>query len=402
MIDLVLSLFFFIAAIIGFATAIMVLFSKNKHAEKFFFGLFLCSLAVVSIYNFYMSANTFKDFPHIFIITKSFIFLAAPSAFLYLRSILFSEMEFKKYEWIHFLPFLIYLSMTILLWTGYNSSNLLMGYIALIGNSPYSLLSVTLWLTYAFCQTIMILHYDTKDIKGNHYYNKEVMNWIRIYNLILLVLFSILFTRHLLLGNGTAADDNLCCILISSVLIFTGIWLYFNPQIFNNQNHNSPAMDGAALTAQLEAVPKDREIKNSFLIDKELKIEKKQEISAKLDIAFSVKKLFLKKDFVIRDLSEETGISTHQLSNFINSEFNLHFQDYINLKRIEYFTEMVNEPKWKDFPLEEMTFASGFKSRTTCFRSFVKHTGKSPSQYLKKIRPNAAKPKKKRYDFGTK
>jgi AraC-like DNA-binding protein len=402
MIDLVLLLFFFIAVIVGFATATIALFSKNKHASKFFLGLFLCSLAVVSIHGFYVSANSFKDFPDIFKITKSFIFLAAPSAFLYVRSILFSEKEFKKYEWIHFLPFLICLSMTILLWTGYNNSNHLMDFIFLIENSPYSLLSVTLWLSYAFCQTMMILNYYTESFKGNYYHKKKVLNWVRIYNVEILVLFSALFTRHLLLGSENASDDYLCSILISSILIFTGIWLYFNPHFFDSHNDNSPVMANSALTAQLEEFPKNTEIKNSFLINKELNIERRQEISSKLGIALSVKKLFLKKDFVILDLSQATGISTHQLSNFINSEFNLHFQDYINLQRIEYFTQMSDQREWKDFPLEAMTSASGFKSRTTCFRAFIKHTGKSPSHYLKKISANTAKPKKNRYDFDKK
>jgi len=89
MVDIILSLFFFIATIVGFATSFMVLFSKKNYSKSFFLGLFLFSLAVVSIYNFCLSANGFKDFPDLFLVTKSFIFLVAPSAFLYVRSMLF-------------------------------------------------------------------------------------------------------------------------------------------------------------------------------------------------------------------------------------------------------------------------------------------------------------------------
>jgi AraC-like DNA-binding protein len=38
-----------------------------------------------------------------------------------------------------------------------------------------------------------------------------------------------------------------------------------------------------------------------------------------------------------------------------------------------------------------MAWGSGFKSRTTCFRAFIKHTGKSPSEYFKKIRMDSGK-----------
>lgn len=80
--------------------------------------MFLFSLAVVSVYNFYLSANSFKEFPDLFMIAKSFIFLVAPSAFLYVRSMLFSGRLFKKYDWVHFLPFLVYFTLTVFVWVG--------------------------------------------------------------------------------------------------------------------------------------------------------------------------------------------------------------------------------------------------------------------------------------------
>ncbi|WP_417941088.1 helix-turn-helix domain-containing protein [Flavobacterium sp. RS13.1] len=128
------------------------------------------------------------------------------------------------------------------------------------------------------------------------------------------------------------------------------------------------------------------ENKKGLQIIKELTQEKKEEYLTKLNNVLNDKQLFLRKNFVIRDLSDETGISVHHLSGLINSEFNLHFQDFVNLKRIEYFNKKINDPEWKDLSLEGMAWGSGFKSRTTCFRAFIKHTGKSPSEYFKVIK----------------
>ncbi|WP_244160759.1 helix-turn-helix domain-containing protein [Flavobacterium defluvii] len=197
----------------------------------------------------------------------------------------------------------------------------------------------------------------------------------------ILFLFSTLFV-HFFLMNKVDNIDYSCYILISSVLVFTVGWLYFKPHIFYDTNeietYDFAADDVISFTTQ--------EIKNSMPIVKELTPEKRKLYLAKLDNIFSAKKLFLKKDLVIRDISEETGITVNNLSNLINSEFNLHFQDYINLKRIEYFKEKINDSDWKDLSLEGMAWASGFKSRTTCFRAFIKHTGKSPSEYFRIIR----------------
>lgn len=386
MVDIVLSLFFFIAAIVGFATSFMVLFSKKNYSKSFFLGLFLFSLTVVSVYNFYLSANIFKNFPDLFMITKSFIFLVAPCAFLYVRSMLFSGSAFKKYDWFHFLPFLIYFSLTILVWIGNYTDLNFIDYLSLKVKSPFSILSLSIWMFYAFCQTLMILNYDLKKFKDNHFQKIKILNWIRVYNLMILFLFSTLFV-HFFLINAVNNIDYSCYVLISSVLIFTGGWLYFKPQIFLDEDE----IDELDFVEEDLEIFTSKETKNALPMVKELTPEKKELYISKLENIFASKKLFLKKDLVIRDIAEETGITVNNLSSLINSEFNLHFQDYINLKRIEYFKEKIKDLDWKDLSLEGMAWASGFKSRTTCFRAFIKHTGKSPSEYFRVIRINPEK-----------
>lgn len=393
MVDIVLSLFFFIATLVGFATSFMVLFSRKNYSKSFFLGLFLFSLAVVSVYNFYLSANIFKHFPDLFMITKSFIFLVAPSAFLYVRTILFSDKKiFKKYDWLHFLPFLLYFGLTLFVWIGNYIDLHIVDYISVKVHNPFSMLSLTVWLLYAFCQTMMILNYDLKKFKENHFQRVKILSWIKVYNLIILFLFSTLFVHYFLINQVNNLDFS-CYILISGVLIFTVGWLYFKPQVFYDFNNeiSEERSNHFNFVTDTSSVIKTKEIKNSLPLVKELTPDKKQEYLEKLDYIFSTKKLFLKKDFVIRDLSDETGISVHHLSNLINSEFNLHFQDYVNLKRIEFFKDKINDPEWKDLSLEGMAWGSGFKSRTTCFRAFIKHTGKSPSEYFKIIRINSEK-----------
>lgn len=381
MIDILLSLFFFIATIAGLATSFMVLFSKKNYSKSFFLGMFLLSLAVVSIYNFYLSANIFKEFPDLFTITKSFIFLAAPCSFLYVRNILSSNIKNKKYDWVHFVPFGIYFVLTVFVYIGSFTNLKIVNYVGSVIKNPFSILTLTIWLFYVFFQTMLILNYDLKKFKGNQFHRSKVINWIRVYNLMILFLFSALFVYHFLLRKIDVVDIS-CYFLISTVLFFTVGWLYFRPQIFHDEEETFDFVSDTTILV------KSKEIKTNLPIVHEMTMEKKEDYLLKLDYVLNAKRLFLKKDFVIRDLSDETGISVHHLSNLINSEFGLHFQDYVNLKRIEYFKDKINDPEWKDLSLEGMAWGSGFKSRTTCFRAFIKHTGKSPSEYFKTIRIN--------------
>ncbi len=389
MLDIVLSLFFFMATMVGFATSFMVLFSKRNYSKSFFLGLFLFSLAVVSVYNFYLSANVLNFFPDLFMITKSFMFLVAPCAFLYVRNLLFTDRIFQKYDWLHFLPFLIYFSLTFCVWIGNLVDFPLAQKFSPKIQSPFSMLSLSIWLLYAFCQTMMVLNYDLEKFKKNHFNRIKVLSWIRVYNLVILFLFSALFVHYFLVSSVYTVDLS-CYILISFVLVFTVSWLYFKPQIFYDINTNEVNDDFQIVEEKLLVI-QENESKNTLPIVKDLTVEKKQQYLMQLEEIFASRELFLKKDLVIRDIADETGISVHHLSNLINSEFNLHFQDYVNLKRVEYFKEKINDPEWKDLSLEGMAWGSGFKSRTTCFRAFLKHTGKSPSEYFKVVRMNPEK-----------
>lgn len=378
MVDILLSFFFFTASIVGFATSAMILFSKANYSKSFFLGMFFFSLAVVSVYNFYLSAKIFKDFPDLFMVTKSFLFLAAPCAFLYVRDVLSPDSPHKRHDWFHFLPFQIYFSLTLVVWTGNYTDIRFIDQLSVLIKSPFSLLSLTVWLIYAFCQTMMLLNYDLKKFSSSCRKSNYILLWIRIYNLAVLILFCALFV-HFVLTNNSSADYS-CYILISSVLIFTVSFLYFKPALFLDLSEN-----GSRITAAISNdFVQEPDHKNTLTV-KEISTVKKQVYLSQLEDIFKTKKLFLKKDLIIRDLADETGISVHELSMLINSEFNVHFQDFINIKRIEYFKERIDAGDWKDLSLEGMSWGCGFKSRSTCFRAFVKHTGKAPSEYLKAV-----------------
>jgi AraC-like DNA-binding protein len=385
MINIILSLYFFIAAIGGFTTSFIILFSKKSYPKSFFLGLFLFSIGFISVYNFYVSANAFKNFPAFLEFAKAFIFLIAPSSFLYVRGILFPDMIFKNYDWLHFSPFIFYFSLTIILSANNYDTYGLINDISDKIKSPFSMLSLTVWLAYAVYQTMIILNYNLKQFSNSQFYKLNVFSWIRFFNLMILCLFSTLFVYYLLVSNIESVDF-LFYTLISLVLFFTVALLYFKPQIFYDNS-----FEVFDLLRSNSEFKKTTECKTPLELIKELNPEKKEIYLMKLNNVLYNSKLFLKKDFVIRDLSDATGISVHQLSSLINSEFGLHFQDFVNLKRIEYFNQKINDPEWKDLSLEGMAWGSGFKSRTTCFRAFVKHTGKSPSEYTKEIRKNSDK-----------
>jgi AraC-like DNA-binding protein len=120
---------------------------------------------------------------------------------------------------------------------------------------------------------------------------------------------------------------------------------------------------------------------SKYLKSKSIALKEKQFYLEKFESIVVSKKLFLKKDFSLLELAAESGIPHHRISSLLHSELNLHFKDYINLKRIEYFKEKINDAEWNDLTLQKMILASGFKCGVTCYQAFIKHVGISPSKY---------------------
>lgn len=95
---------------------------------------------------------------------------------------------------------------------------------------------------------------------------------------------------------------------------------------------------------------------------------------------------YLDGSFSLHKMSLDTGINIPALSAFINTEYGMNFNDFINKFRVEHFKTLVEQPEYRKWTLEAISYKSGFNSRTTFIRSFTKFCDCSPSEYLKCIK----------------
>ena len=110
--------------------------------------------------------------------------------------------------------------------------------------------------------------------------------------------------------------------------------------------------------------------------------EKSREYRQKLEAYIRHSQPFLRRSYSLKDLSAESHIAPHHLSAFINQEYRMNFNDFINLHRVEYVKEKFTQPDWRQLTLEGIALEAGFNNRTTFFRAFTKHTGTTPSEYI--------------------
>ena len=97
-------------------------------------------------------------------------------------------------------------------------------------------------------------------------------------------------------------------------------------------------------------------------------------------------KPFLKEDCNLQYISDQTGISIHQISNVLNSKLKKNFSDYINEYRIEESKLLLHSDHSERLTIEALGFECGFGSKSSFNKAFKKHTQLTPSQYRQKIK----------------
>lgn len=109
-----------------------------------------------------------------------------------------------------------------------------------------------------------------------------------------------------------------------------------------------------------------------------------QEIKERLQKLIQEDKVFLKKRYTITELAIQMQISVHLLSAFINQQFGMNFNDFINRLRISYSKELIDSGNATELNIFGLAAKCGFNNRNTFTTAFKKYTGTCPSEYLNK------------------
>jgi AraC-like DNA-binding protein len=353
------------------------------------------SLSLCAIYNFCYVQGLLPEFPFLFILAKSFIFLLAPAGYLYIRNIFNPENAFRVYDWVHAIPFLV----VILFLTNTSLRNpdaiqramtdSSVNWFVDVSNADiYFNLSIAkslVWLFYAVLQSVYIINFERRKAHKLPQLNHRLLNWVKIFNITLFMLFFVLLVQRIV-NISYISLDFVNDTTMSFILLLTLSFLIFSPHILYG-------LQPMGLNLAAETHPFN--YLNAEVIDDKTSYVKplynskrKDEYLLILDDVLAQKQPYLHKGITVKDLSDQTGIPPHHLSSLISNEFNLHFQDFINLQRIEYLKNHISDIGWKQLTLEGICWEIGFTSRTTFFRAFIKFTGLSPSEYFNSMKKN--------------
>ncbi len=98
---------------------------------------------------------------------------------------------------------------------------------------------------------------------------------------------------------------------------------------------------------------------------------------------FRSSKDFINPELSLPQLAKNLQTNTSILSRAINVGSDMNFNDFVNSFRVEAVKEALAMGQHKTTTLVGIAMDCGFNSKSTFIRSFKKHTGQTPTEYLK-------------------
>lgn len=114
-------------------------------------------------------------------------------------------------------------------------------------------------------------------------------------------------------------------------------------------------------------------------IDKEIL----NDIIEKLERKVSEDKIYLDPDLTITGLAEKLGTNRTYLSKAIIQEYKMNFISYINELRIKEAIRFISYGEHYNLNMDGIAQKAGFNNRVSFAKTFQKHTGVSPSFFIK-------------------
>nr|PJZ92455.1 hypothetical protein CH379_13035 [Leptospira ellisii] len=125
-----------------------------------------------------------------------------------------------------------------------------------------------------------------------------------------------------------------------------------------------------------------------------------KEIETRMYELFTKEKVFLDEDIRLGSVAEELGLSTHQLSAFINQHLGTNFNNLVNLFRVKEAIQILKDEP--DRSIISVGMAVGFNSLSTFQRAFLSITKSSPKKFRESLKNGTTKDLPQELDFSSK
>lgn len=367
--------------------ALILLLVSRKNRSNIYLAVFLILFSFVHWQNVLLLGGHLKSFPYFDPICGIVLCLCGPFFLFYIRSITGAKIISFPSDIFHLLPLLIAVAHFIrtLTWTQQEFETFY--YTSQLDYTNENKFLLFLMLGYFLCylfwglKIVQKYHADLPNYASN--LDKTKLEWLRITLYLLIFMAAILAPVLVIIGKIP--------LMIAAMVYFsTALYLWI---VYKSLNHSTVFVNEISqLEKFVEANPIHKGTTSAVINAEKAKYEnsalntdKIEEYYEQLKSYFENKKPFLDPDLSLKSLSVQTNIPAHYISRIINQHYEKNFFDLINTFRIEEFKRKLLDTNNRRFSIEGLAFDSGFGSKASFQRAFIKIMNITPSQYRQSI-----------------
>ena len=388
-------------------SGLLVTFNWRINKNTIYLGGFFSILATYGLTH-YFTLYTYSPFwlAVFFSNFSPFWFLAGPLLFFYYRGTLTDNPRLKKWDIVHFIPFLIQLVGTFPYLLSPFSHKIEVA--TAILNDLNVITSVRVnWISTPlvnfFARPVLVfmyLGYITYMLSKHNPKSQRIKVPVQQYKLIYRWLIILAVTTAILILNFfllslSLSKQTVTATLINSQFthIFSGV-AYFSMSfmllLFPRILYGMPIYSIKS-EVELDSPEKLKKETNPIIertnIVAEVQLPQDDpfyELVDKINAYLTNEEPYVNPDFTINELAMALKVPVHHLSYCLNTLMNVKFTTLRTQLRIQYATKLLDSGQADELSMDGIGKKSGFSTRSNFYNAFKTETGLTPSEYLER------------------
>jgi AraC-like DNA-binding protein len=390
----ILSYLFVIGAGQGFILFYSLFNKKENRLANKIVALCYLFFAVDLLFQIYIINKYYYRVPQLIGMHMLIPYIYGPSMFLH---IYFLNNVQKKFSWKHLLNYAPFIIGNVILYFIIYSKD---AYLKITtfenyhGEIPFiNIMGIGIPLhgiTYVVLSIIEAKKFNRKIRNSYSNVDKIELAWLNIFIVGSVSVWAVVVFAYYLqfLWGENSYAYLLIYVALSLFLYVIGYKILHRPQIYFYGEEVKEEINFTTIPIQIE---KNDEIKTQSYKKSGLNDDMAESYLEKLYEIMIMQKPFVDSKLSLADLSELVGISTHNLSEIINTRLNQNFYDFINGYRVEEVKRLIEEDKENKYNLLSLAFEAGFSSKSSFNNIFKRITGNTPSQFRDRLKEEIAK-----------
>lgn len=356
-----LSFFYHILIAYGALQALflsaILLFQKGS--KQTFFALFLLIEGFTLIERLIAETNLMIELPHLLGVSYPLSFLKPPILLFLTLAIVDPGFRLRRKHLLHILPFFLMLLMNLPFY-GLSGREKVDQVATFIDYVPaYGSFNFWFFLSFfAYIGIYLVVSSQKLRQYGRHIKNNQLANWFRWVLYLYMGLLGIMLLHFLLRPSGFVEFPyiNEASMLLMTFLIQSIAYSFLSQSaLFHGQHQYLSSPDQLSVHGA----------------------QVKQKLHSE--------KLYLNDELKLEDFAASLGLPKKQVSAIINQHFGSTFKELVNGYRIEEAIRLMKSERHDQPQLTAIGLRSGFNNKVSFYRTFKKHTGKSPSDFYQSL-----------------